>query len=114
MADATKPASKPASNIAAKPGPAPAAAATTTNGAAAPAPAKRPTPANVDELIENAEDRAIPKGCTVRLSPDNPDVASKARKNELADSLEACGIKLVWDSTLAKDAIIIDPPGARK
>ncbi len=66
--------------------------------------------ASVDDLIERAEDRLIPKGSTVRVSPENVDVQTKGRHDELEDSLEACGIKLVWDSTLAKDAIVVEPP----
>lgn len=63
---------------------------------------------SIDDLIERAEDRLIPKGSTARVSPDNADVQSKARAQELADSLQACGIKLVWDKSIAKDAIVVE------
>jgi hypothetical protein len=62
----------------------------------------------IDDLIERAEDRLIPKGSTARVSPDNADVQSKARAEELADSLQACGIRLVWDKSIAKDAIVVE------
>jgi hypothetical protein len=65
-------------------------------------------PKTVDELIELAEDRRIPKGMTARVSPSNPDVQTKGRSEELQDSLTACGIKLVWDTSLAKDAIVLE------
>jgi hypothetical protein len=45
----------------------------------------------------------------VRVSPDNPDVASKARQEELEDSLQACGIKVVWDKSLGKTDIVVEP-----
>jgi hypothetical protein len=79
-------------------------------GAASPAPAAPKPIASIDDLIERAEDRLIPKGSTVRVSPENPDVQSKGRHDELEDSLEACGIKVVWDSSLAKDAIVVEAP----
>jgi hypothetical protein len=79
-------------------------------GAASAAPPAPKPIASIDELIERAEDRLIPKGSTVRVSPENADVQSKGRHDELEDSLEACGIKVVWDSTLSKDAIVVDPP----
>ena len=67
-----------------------------------------PAPKTVEELIELAEDRRIPKGMTVRVSPKNPDVQTKGRAEELQDSLAACGIKLVWDTALADDAIVLE------
>jgi hypothetical protein len=79
-------------------------------GAASSAPAAPKPIASIDDLIERAEDRLIPKGSTVRVSPENGDVQSKGRHDELEDSLEACGIKVVWDSSLAKDAIVVEPP----
>ena len=79
-------------------------------GAASAAPAAPKPIASIDDLIERAEDRLIPKGSTVRVSPENSDVQSKGRHDELEDSLEACGIKVVWDSALAKDAIVVEPP----
>jgi hypothetical protein len=93
------------------PAPATAAKAPSSPPAAksAPQPAAAKPITSVDDLIERAEDRLIAKGSTVRLSPDNPDVASTARREELEDSLEACGIKIVWDKTLAKDAIVAEP-----
>ena len=107
MAD---PVTKPAN-----PSAAPAAKAAPTAATSAPAPAKggaqpsTPTPiASIDDLIERAEDRLIPKGSTVRVSPDNADVATKARQEELEDSLEACGIKVIWDKSIAKDAIVVE------
>jgi hypothetical protein len=119
----TKPAN-PAGATAGKSGPAsPAASAPSTpapapNGAKpqpAGAPASKPAAqaaakpiASVDDLIERAEDRLIPKGSTVRLSPDNPDLTSKARQEELEDSLEACGIKVVWDKSMGKTDIVVD------
>jgi hypothetical protein len=33
----------------------------------------------------------------VRVSPDNPDIQTPARLDEVQDSLTACGIKLVKD-----------------
>ena len=66
--------------------------------------------ASIDDLIERAEDRLIPKGSTVRVSPENVDVQTKGRHDELEDSLEACGIKLVWDGTMAKEVIVVEPP----
>jgi hypothetical protein len=65
---------------------------------------------SIDDLIERAEDRLIAKGSTVRVSPDNADTSTKARQEELEDSLQACGIKLVWDKSIAKDAIVVEPP----
>lgn len=65
-------------------------------------------PTSINDLIERAEDRLIPKGATARVSPDNADIQSKARAQELADSLQACGIKLVWDKSIAKDAIVVE------
>jgi hypothetical protein len=88
--------------------PAPATPSAAASPAAKSAQAGPKPIASVDDLIERAEDRLIPKGSTVRLSPDNPDVSSKARQEELEDSLEACGIKVVWDKTLAKDAIVVE------
>jgi len=96
--------------------PAPSKPATSTGGAPAGAsqPASKPAApppkpiTSIDDLIERAEDRAIAKGSSVRVSPDNPDVASKARREELEDSLEACGIKVIWDNTIAKDGIIVE------
>jgi hypothetical protein len=67
-----------------------------------------PAPKTVDELIELAEDRRIPKGTTARVSPKHPDVQTKGRAEELQDSLTACGIKLVWDTSLANDAIVLE------
>ena len=92
--------------------PAPAAAPS-ASGPAAAAPAQKSPPApkpiaSIDDLIERAEDRLIPKGSTVRVSPDNPDVASKARQEELEDSLQACGIKVVWDKTLGVSDIVVE------
>ena len=76
-----------------------------------PKPAEPPKPiTSIDDLIERAEDRLIAKGSTVRVSPDNVDAATKAQQAELADSLEACGVKLVWDKSIAKDAIVVDAP----
>ena len=69
-----------------------------------------PAPKTIDELIELAEDRRIPKGMTAHVSPKNADVQTKGRAEELQDSLAACGIKLVWDTSLANDAIVIAPP----
>ena len=66
------------------------------------------TPKSVDDLIELAEERRIPKGTTARVSPSNPDVQTKGRSEELQDSLQACGIKLVWDTSLANDAIVLE------
>lgn len=83
----------------------PASPAGAPTAPAAPAPIT-----SIDDLIERAEDRLIPKGSTVRLSPDHPDLQSKARVDELEDSLEACGIKIVWDKNGAKDAIAVDAP----
>lgn len=107
----------PASPAPPTPAPAPAAAAKPAPGsspAGKSAPPAGPKPiASVDDLIERAEDRLIPKGSTVRLSPDNPDVSAKARRDELEDSLEACGIKVVWDKTLAKDAIVVEGGGRK-
>ena len=75
-------------------------------------PAAAPKPiASIDDLIERAEDRLIPKGSTVRVSPANADVASKARQDELQDSLAACGIKLIWDKSIANDAIVVEAKG---
>ncbi len=83
-----------------------------TGGAApksVPAPTAAPKPiASIDDLIERAEDRLIPKGSTVRVSPDNPDVASKARQEELEDSLQACGIKVIWDKSLGTTEIVVE------
>jgi hypothetical protein len=104
----TAPASPPAPATAAKPAPSNPAAAKS-----APQPAGAKPITSVDDLIERAEDRLIAKGSTVRLSPDNPDVASTARREELEDSLEACGIKTVWDKTLAKDAIVVEAGKAK-
>jgi hypothetical protein len=78
-------------------------------GAASAPPAPKPI-TSIDDLIEHAEDRLIPKGSTVRVSPENADVQTKGRHDELEDSLEACGIKVIWDSSLAKDAIVVAPP----
>jgi hypothetical protein len=102
----------PASPAQPTPTPAPAAAAKPASGnSLAPKPVPPPAGAkpitSVDDLIERAEDRLIAKGSMVRLSPDNPDVGSTARREELEDSLEACGIKVVWDKTLPKDAIVV-------
>jgi hypothetical protein len=79
-----------------------------------PAPAKAAPITSIDDLIEQAEDRLIPKGSTARVSPDNADVQSKGRVDELQDSLEACGIKLVWDRSVAKDAIVIERPAPKQ
>ena len=88
--------------------------AKSANPAGAPAGKPAPAPpkpiASVDDLIERAEDRLIPKGSTVRVSPSNGDASTKAQQEELEDSLEACGIKLIWDKTIAKDAIVVEPP----
>ena len=46
----------------------------------------------------------------MRVSPSNGDASTKAQQEELEDSLEACGIKLIWDKTIAKDAIVVEPP----
>ena len=83
--------------------------ASPAGAASATPPAPKPI-ASIDDLIERAEDRLIPKGSTVRVSPENADVQSKGRHDELEDSLEACGIKVVWDSSVAKDAIVVEPP----
>ena len=88
----------------------PVAKPTSPAGAASAAPAAPKPIASIDDLIERAEDRLIPKGSTVRVSPENADVQNKGRRDELEDSLEACGIKLVWDSALSKDAIVVEPP----
>lgn len=78
-------------------------------------PAAAPKPiASIDDLIERAEDRLIPKGSTVRVSPDNPDVASKARQDELEDSLQACGIKVVWDKSVGAMDIVVEAPKGKK
>ena len=69
--------------------------------------------ASIDDIIERAEDRLIPKGSSVRVSPQNGEVQSKGRKDELEDSLEACGIKVVWDDSLAKDAIVVEAPAKK-
>jgi len=97
--------------------PAPAAAPSASSPAAA-APAQKSPPApkpiaSIDDLIERAEDRLIPKGSTVRVSPDNPDVASKARQEELEDSLQACGIKVMWDKTLGVSDIVVEAGKAK-
>jgi hypothetical protein len=85
----------------------------TPAAAAGAAPAAPKPITSIDDLIERAEDRLIPKGSTVRVSPQNGEVQSKGRQDELADSLEACGIKVVWDSSLAKDAIVVEAPSAK-
>ena len=127
MADpVTKPAN-PAGATAGKSAPASTAASAPSAPASSPnggtpqpggAPASKPVPqaaakpiASVDDLIERAEDRVIPKGSTVRVSPDNPDLASKARQEELEDSLEACGIKVMWDKSIGKTDIVVQPKG---
>jgi hypothetical protein len=108
MADPVVKPANPAAAIASKPAPAPAAKAAPIGP-----PAMKPAPApitSIDDLIERAEDRLIPKGSTVRVSPDNVDAAGTARREELEDSLQACGIKVVWDKSIAKDAIVVEPP----
>jgi hypothetical protein len=108
------PVAKPASPAGATAGkPAAAASAAPAPKAAAQAAAAKPI-ASIDDLIERAEDRLIPKGSTVRLSPDNADASTTARREELEDSLEACGIKVVWDKSMAKDAIDVQTPGQKK
>ncbi len=92
------------------PAAAPGGAKPGTGTAAVPPAAPKPI-ASIDDLIERAEDRLIPKGSTVRVSPDNPDVASKARQDELEDSLRACGIKVIWDKSLGKTDIVVETKG---
>jgi len=81
----------------------------------APKPAAAPQPiTTIDDLVERAEDRLIPRGSTVRVSPDNPELKSPAALSETRDSLEACGIKLVQDSAVGAKEIRIDPPAQKK
>jgi hypothetical protein len=104
---ANKPAAAPAA------APATPAPATTAKSSVSNAAATKPAPApitSIDDLIERAEDRLVPKGSTVRVSPDNADASSKARQEELEDSLKACGIKVIWDKSIAKDAILVELP----
>jgi hypothetical protein len=76
---------------------------------AAPAPIK-----SIDDLLERAEDRLIPKGSTVRVSPDNAELKSPAALREAQDTLEACGVKLVQDPAVAATEIRIEPPAPKK
>jgi hypothetical protein len=69
--------------------------------------------ANIDDLLERAEDRLIPRGSTVRISPDNPEVQTAAQLDEVQDTLTACGIKLVKDPALGKTDIKVDPPAKK-
>jgi len=78
------------------------------NAAAAAAPI-----ASMDDLLERAEDRLIPRGSTVRVSPDNPDIQSPAQLDEVQDTLTACGIKLVKDPAVGKTEIKVDPPAKK-
>lgn len=100
----------------APPTPAPA---NTLSGSAAPAGAgfaTNPQPAriaSVDDLIESAEDRRIPRGSTVRMSPDHAELRTKVAIDEVNDSLEACGVKLVLDTSVPADAILVEPPKAK-
>ena len=117
MADPVSKPANPGSATAGKSAPsspapaaAPSSAKPATGTPAAPPAAPRPI-ASIDDLIERAEDRLIPKGSTVRVSPDNPDVASKARQEELEDSLRACGIKVTWDKSLGKTDIVVEGKG---
>jgi hypothetical protein len=68
---------------------------------------------SMDDLLERAEDRLIPRGSTVRVSPDNPDIQTAAQLDEVQDSLTACGIKLVKDPTVGKTDIKVDPPAKK-
>lgn len=113
MADPVSKPANPAGATAGKSAPSSPAPASAPASAAAPksppAPAAAAEPiASIDDLIERAEDRLIAKGSTVRVSPDNPDVASKARQEELEDSLQACGIKVIWDKSLGKTDIVVE------
>jgi len=99
-----------ASSAAPAAGAKPAASGPTAPKAQPPAPKPITT---VDDLIEQAEDRVIPKGSTVRVSPNNGDASTKAQQEELEDSLEACGIKLIWDKSIAKDAIVVEGAKAK-
>ena len=78
------------------------------NAAAAAAPI-----ASIDDLLERAEDRLIPRGSTVRLSPDNPEIQTPAQLDEVQDTLTACGITLVKDPSLGKTDIKVDPPAKK-
>ncbi|HVP70466.1 MAG TPA: hypothetical protein VMS45_04015 [Gemmatimonadaceae bacterium] len=69
--------------------------------------------ANIDDLLERAEDRLIPRGSTVRVSPDNPEIQTPAQLDEVQDTLTACGIKLVKDPALGKTDIKVDPPAKK-
>ena len=69
--------------------------------------------ASIDDLLERAEDRLIPRGSTVRLSPDNPEIQTAAQLDEVQDTLTACGIKLVKDPALGKTDIKVDPPAKK-
>jgi hypothetical protein len=80
----------------------------------APKPVAPPPVTTIDDLLERAEDRLIPKGSTVRVSPDNPELKSPAALSETRDSLEACGIKLVQDPAVGAKEIKIDPPVPKK
>jgi hypothetical protein len=119
VADPVSKPANPGGATAGKPAPsspAPAAApsgAKPAAGTPAAAPAAPKPIASIDYLIERAEDRFIPKGSTVRVSPDNPDVASKARQDELEDSLQACGIKVIWDKSLGKTDIVVEAGKAK-
>lgn len=78
-----------------------------------PPPLAGPAPiASIDDLIERAEDRRIRRGSTVRVSPAHKELQKKVAMEELSDSLEACGIKLVLDKTLTGDAVVVDPPAS--
>ena len=119
MADPVSKPANPGGATAGKSAPSAPAQGGAQPAASAPAPQKPPAAppkpiASIDDLIERAEDRLIPKGSSVRVSPDNPDVASKARQDELEDSLQACGIKLVWDKSLGALDIVVDAAKGKK
>lgn len=80
-----------------------------------PQPAAAPAPiASIDDLLERAEDRLIPRGSTVRISPDNPEVQTPAQIDEVTDTLKACGVTLVRDPAVGKTEIKVEPPAAKK
>jgi hypothetical protein len=80
-----------------------------------PQPAAAPAPiASIDDLLERAEDRLIPRGSTVRISPDNPEVQTPAQIDEVTDTLKACGVTLVRDPAVGKTEIRVEPPAAKK
>lgn len=68
---------------------------------------------SMDDLLERAEDRLIPRGSTVRVSPDNADIQTPAQLDEVQDTLRACGIALVKDPSLGKTDIKVDPPAKK-